>query len=66
MQESCHVRYPELGDCPLFRCVLLHYTHVYIMETSDGTYGSVRYSVDVCYWECPLMESPLYLHSDNL
>ena len=29
------------------------------METSVGTYGSVRFSVDVRYWECPLMESPL-------
>ena len=30
------------------------------METSVGTYGSVRYTVDVCYWECLLMKSPLY------
>ena len=31
------------------------------METSVGTYGSVRYTVDVRYWECPLVESPLYI-----
>ena len=23
-------------------------------------YSSVHYSVEVCYWECPLIESPLY------
>ena len=33
---------------------------LYIMETSIGAYTSVRYSVDVCYWECPLIETPLY------
>ena len=50
------VRYPEFGGCPLFGCC---YCTIY-METSVGTYGSVRYTVDVRYWECPLMESPLY------
>ena len=34
---------------------------LYIMETSVGAYTSVRYSVDVRYWECPLIETPLYL-----
>ena len=32
------------------------------MEFSVGTYGSVRYSVEVRYSECPLIESPLYIH----
>ena len=31
------------------------------MEISVGTYSSVRYLVEVRYWECPLIESPLYL-----
>ena len=31
-----------------------------IMEISVGTYSSVRYLVEVRYWECPLIESPLY------
>ena len=30
------------------------------METAVGACNSVRYSVDVRYWECPLIESPLY------
>ena len=30
------------------------------MEISVGTYSSVRYLVEVRYWECPLIESPLY------
>ena len=30
-----------------------------IMETSVGTHGSVRYLVDVRYWEYLLMESQL-------
>ena len=30
------------------------------MEISVGTYSSVRYLVVVHYWECPLIESPLY------
>ena len=54
---SYRVRYPELRGCPLFGCC---YCTIY-METSVGTYGSVRYSVDVRYRECPLMESPLYI-----
>ena len=32
------------------------------MEISVGTYSSVRYLVEVRYWECPLIESPLYLY----
>ena len=31
------------------------------METAVGACNSVRYSVDVRYWECPLIESPLYI-----
>ena len=31
-----------------------------IMEISVGTHSSVRYLVEVRYWECPLIESPLY------
>ena len=30
------------------------------METAVCTCNSVRYSVDVRYWECPLKESALY------
>ena len=30
------------------------------MEISVGTHSSVRYLVEVRYWECPLIESPLY------
>ena len=30
------------------------------IETSIGAYSSVHYSVDVRYWECPLIESLLY------
>ena len=30
------------------------------METAVGACNGVRYSVDVRYWECPLIESPLY------
>ena len=30
------------------------------METAVGACNSVHYSVDVRYWECPLVESPLY------
>ena len=30
------------------------------MEISVGTHNSVRYLVEVRYWECPLIESPLY------
>ena len=33
------------------------------MEISVGTYSSVRYLVEVRYWECPLIESSLYLLS---
>ena len=33
---------------------------LYIYEISVGTYGSVRYSVEVRYSECPLIETPLY------
>ena len=43
------------------RMLLLLYI-IMIMETSTGTYGSVRYSIDVRYWECPLMESSLYAY----
>ena len=46
------------------RVLLLHAVTIY-METSVGTYGSVRYSVDVRYWECLLMESALYFHTCN-
>ena len=39
--------------------VLLLYNN---METSEvSAYTSVRYSVDVHYWECPLIETPLYV-----
>ena len=29
-----------------------------------GTSTIVRYTVDVCYWECPLSEVPLYFYFD--
>ena len=35
------------------------------METAVGTCNGVRYSVDVRYWECPLIESPLYNLKDD-
>ena len=56
LRADLHVRYSEFGGCPLFGCC---YRIIY-METSVGAYTSVRYSVDVRYWECPLIESPLY------
>ena len=56
LHASCCVRYPEFGGCPLFGCCQCT---VY-MEISVGTYGSVRYSVEVRYSECPLIETPLY------
>ena len=31
------------------------------METAVGACNSVRYLVDVRYWECPLIESRLYI-----
>ena len=44
---------------------VVHYSGVSIvlyvyMETAVGACNSVRYSVDVRYWECLLIESPLY------
>ena len=56
LRASCCVRYPEFGGCPLFRCCYC----IKHMEISVGTYSSVRYLVEVRYWECPLIESPLY------
>ena len=57
LRASCCVRYPEFGGCPLFRCCYC----IKHMEISVGTYSSVRYLVEVRYWECPLIESPLYI-----
>ena len=56
LRANCCVRYPEFGGCPLFRCCYC----IEHMEISVGTYSSVRYWVEVRYWECPLIESPLY------
>ena len=57
LRRASHcVRYPELGGCPLFGCFIC----IVCMETAVGACNSVRYSVDVHYWECPLIESPLY------
>ena len=36
---------------------------LYYLETSVGAYSSVRYLVDVRYWECPLIESSLYYYT---
>ena len=36
------------------------------MEISVGTYSSVRYLVEVRYWECPLIESPLYFFDEAI
>ena len=36
------------------------------METAVGACNGVRYSVDVRYWECPLIESPLYTSCLNI
>ena len=58
LRRASHcVRYPEFGGCPLFGCFYC----IICMETAVGACNSVRYSVDVRYWECPLIESPLYL-----
>ena len=49
------VRYLEFGGCPLFgssKCI----------ESTGIAVGAstvVHYTVDVCYWECPLTEVPL-------
>ena len=57
LRRASHcVRYPEFGGCPLFGCFYC----IICMETAVGACNSVRYSVDVRYWECPLIESPLY------
>ena len=42
-----------------FGCFLLYHNIVY-METAVSVCNSVHYLVDVCYWECPSIESPLY------
>ena len=55
-RASHYVLYPELGCCPLFGCFYC----IICMETAVG----VRYSVDVRYWECPLIESPLYMYKN--
>ena len=56
LRRASHcVRYPELGGCPLFGCFIC----IVCMENAVGACNSVRYSVDVRYWECPLIESPL-------
>ena len=58
LRRASHcVRYPEFGGCPQFRCFYC----IICMETAVGACNSVRYSVDVRYWECPLIESPLYI-----
>ena len=56
-RASHRVHYPELADCLLFECCYC----IVCMETAVGACNSVRYVVDVCYWECPLIESPLYI-----
>ena len=51
LRRASHcVRYPEFGGCPLFGC----FCCIICMETAVGACNSVR------YWECPLIESPLY------
>ena len=62
LRRASHcVRYPEFEGCPLFGCFYC----IIGMETAVGVCNGVRYSVDVRYWECPLIESPLYTHSDR-
>ena len=57
LRRASHcVRYPELGGCPLFGCFYC----IICMETAVGAYNSVRYSVDIRYWECPLIEQGRY------
>ena len=48
--------------CPLSGIRRLSAIRVFLlcMETAVGACNGVRYSVDVRYWECPLIESPLY------
>ena len=58
LRAELHVRYSEFGGCPLFGCC---YRNIY-METAVGACTIVRYSVDVRYWECPLIETPLYMY----
>ena len=56
-RASHRVRYPEFGGCPLFGCFYC----IICIETAVGACNSVRYLVDVCYWECQLIESRLYI-----
>ena len=57
LRASPRVRYPEFGGCPLFgccNCIIIYGDISWYIEQC------VHYSVDVCYWECPLIESRLY------
>ena len=47
------IRNSEVVRYLCFYCILS-------METAVGACNSVCYLVDVCYRECPLIESPLY------
>ena len=61
LRRASHcVRYPEFGGCLLFGCFYC----IICMETAVGACNSVHYSVDVRYWDCPLIESPLYIHKN--
>ena len=54
LRRASHcVRYPEFGGCPLFGCFYC----IICMETAVGACNGVRYSVDVRYWECPLIDN---------
>ena len=61
-RASHHVRYSELGGCPLFVC----FYFIISMKTAVGACNSVRYLVDVRYWECPLIEIRLYYLFGNI
>ena len=54
LRERCCVRYPESEVVRYSGAAIVLYI---ILEISVGTYGSVRYSVEVRYSECPLIES---------
>ena len=54
---AAFVRYSEFGGCPLFRIRKCTAS----MGIAVGTSTVIRYSEDVCYWEGPLSEVPLYI-----
>ena len=64
-QVATPIPYVQAATCPIPNFIYIYiYIYVYIcmyiyMETSVGAYSNVRYLVDVCEREFPLIESPL-------